>query len=136
MLMVILEVAHVIIESVGFTSRREGRTELQTALSFLLGPTRVESGCLACHLYQDVGNSNRFHFECTWKTEEHLIRHLRSEIFRRILILMELSAEPPSVQFHTVLETRGMEVIHAARREERVQLSDDPIFGVLGEGPP
>jgi quinol monooxygenase YgiN len=106
-----------IIESLGLVSRRETRRELQVALSFLLGPTRVESGCVSCHLYQDVVNPNGFRFECFWKTDLDFRRHLRSEIYRQLLILMELSAEPPIVQFHTVSDTQGMELVHATRQE-------------------
>ena len=117
-----------IIESLCLVARRQNRRELHAALSFLLGPTRVEPGCVACHIYQDVTNLSRFHFECVWETEADLIRHLRSEIYKQVLILMELGAEPPSLQFHTVLKTRGMEVVGAARLQEREPLSDDSVF--------
>jgi len=106
-----------IIESLGLVSRGENRRELQVALSFLLGPIRVESGCISCHLYQDVVNPNGFRFECLWKTELDFRRHLRSEIYKQLLILMELSAEPPTVQFHTISDTQGMELVHATRQE-------------------
>ncbi len=113
-----------IIESLGLIARRENRRELQGALSFLLGPTRVESGCVSCHLYQDVSNPNGFRFECLWKTEADFVRHLRSEIYKQLLILMELSAEPPNVQFHVVSETQGLEFVHATRKLEPRQASD------------
>jgi quinol monooxygenase YgiN len=107
-----------IIESLGLVARRETRKELHAALSFLLGPTRVESGCLSCHLLQDLTNPNGLRFECLWTSEDDLIRHLRSEVYRQLLILMELSAETPSVKFHKVSETQGLEYVHAARQQE------------------
>lgn len=108
-----------IIESLGLVAPRDKSKELQTALSYLLGPTRMESGCLACHLYQDVSNPNCYRFECLWETEADFIRHLRSNIYRQVLILMELSAEPPSVQFHTISGTHGLELVHATRQNTR-----------------
>lgn len=117
-----------IIESLGLMARRDNRKELQAALSFLIGPTRVESGCVSCHLYQDVVNPNGFRFECSWRSETDFVCHLRSEIYKQLLILMELSAEPPSVQFRTVSETRGLEFVHATRKQEPGPVSDDPTI--------
>jgi quinol monooxygenase YgiN len=109
--------AAMIIESLQLVARRENRRELQAALSFLIGPTRVESGCLSCNLYSDASDPNRFQFECLWQTEAEFIRHLRSEIYKQLLILMELSAEQPTVRFHTIAQTRGMELVHATRHQ-------------------
>jgi quinol monooxygenase YgiN len=107
-----------IIESIGIVAHRENRKELQAALSYLLGPTRVEAGCVHCRLYQDVNDLNTLYFESVWKTEADLLRHLRSEIYKQLLVLLELGAEPPSVQFHTVSETHGLEFVHATRQQE------------------
>jgi quinol monooxygenase YgiN len=109
--------AEMIIESLGLVARRENRRELQTALSYLLGPTRVEAGCISCQLYQDVLDPNILHFQCVWSTEDDLLRHLRSEIYKQLLILLELSAKPPLVQFHTVSQTHGMEFVHTTRQQ-------------------
>jgi quinol monooxygenase YgiN len=114
-----------IIESLDLVARREHRRELQAALCFLVGPSRVESGCVSCQVYQDVANPDGFRFECVWKTKADFIRHLRSEIYKQLLVLMESSAEQPSVQFHTVSETQGLEFVHATRQQEpRAELDD------------
>ena len=118
-----------IIESLGLVARGENRKELQAALSFLLGPTRVESGCVSCHLYQDVLDPNGLHFECIWKTEADFVRHLRSDIYKQLLILMELSAEKPAVQFHRISGTHGLEFVHTSREQQLGQASDDKPFG-------
>lgn len=115
-----------IIESLGLVACRENRRELQVALSYLVGPTRVEAGCLRCQLCQDVSDPNILHFESVWKTKDDLLRHLRSEIYKQLLILLELSVEPPSVQFHTVSVTYGLEFVHANRQQEPGQTSEDP----------
>ena len=107
-----------ILESVGFIARRDKTKELQAGLSFLLGPTRVESGCVGCHLYQEVANPNCFRFESVWTTQADFIRHLRSDNYRQVLILMELSSEPPDVQFHTISDTHGLELVHATRQQQ------------------
>jgi len=117
-----------IIESLSLVARRENRRELQAALSYLLGPTRVEAGCVRCQLYQDVSNPNILQFECAWRTEADLLHHLRSEIYKQLLILLELSAEPPNVEFHTVSETHGLEFVHATRQKSPGLAADDPAI--------
>jgi len=44
-----------------------------------------------------------------------LLRHLRSEHYKRLLILMDLGSDPPLVQFHIVAETKGLDLIEYAR---------------------
>jgi quinol monooxygenase YgiN len=117
-----------IIESLSLIARRENRRELLGALSYLLGPTRVEAGCLSCKFHQDVNNPNVLQFEIAWKTEADLLRHLRSDICKQLLVLSELSIEPPRVQFHIVSETHGLEFVHAAR-QKLPEHGGDPIGG-------
>lgn len=112
-----------IIESLCLVARPDDRRELQAALSFLLGPVRVEAGCLSCQLYQNATNPDVFYLECAWKSKEHLIAHLRSDNYRQLLILMESGAEPPWVQFHTVSATHGLELVHSSRQHETGQSS-------------
>jgi quinol monooxygenase YgiN len=114
-----------IIESVDLLASPENHKELQTALSFPVGPTRVEFGCVSCHLYQNVCDPNGFRFECLWNTEADFVRHLRSDIYKQFLILMELSVEPPCVLFHTIFDTKGLELVHAARQQQTEQVSDN-----------
>ena len=45
---------------------------------------------------------------------------LRSERFTRLMELMEMSAEPPTLDFRTITETRGLEFAWQARRGQDV----------------
>ncbi|MGC1297852.1 MAG: antibiotic biosynthesis monooxygenase family protein [Alloacidobacterium sp.] len=106
-----------IIEKIGMLAPPERREDLRRAFSSILGPTCVEPGCISCALYQEAGNPNRFCLETRWKTDQELIRHLRSEQYRSLLILLELGSEPPQIEFHEVVETKGLELIHEVRQE-------------------
>ena len=106
-----------IIEKIAVVVDPQRREDLRRAFSSLLGPTCVEPGCISCDLYQEVGNPNRFCLETRWKSDQELIRHLRSEQYRSLLILLELGSEPPQIEFHNVVETKGLEWIHAVRQE-------------------
>jgi quinol monooxygenase YgiN len=85
----------------------------------VLGPiaerTRTERGCLGCHLHQDVLEDNVLIFEESWASEADLERHLCSQDYRQLLLIMELAKVPPEVRFDTVSNSTGFETIQKAR---------------------
>ncbi len=91
------------------------REELIKALRPLLGPTRVESGCLSCQLYSETEHPNTLMLMEVWKSKEQLARHICSEDYIKVLSWLELSATPPVVRLHTVAQTQGLEVIESLR---------------------
>lgn len=95
----------------------ELREDLRRAFSARLGPISVEPGCISCKLYLDAGDLNQFCLETRWRTEEELVRHLRSEEYRNLLILLESSKERPVIEFHDVVETRGLEFVEIVRQD-------------------
>ena len=107
-----------IIEQVGIVSSPVGSEELRRALAALVGPTKVEPGCICCSLYTVAGRPNKFFFETRWRSEAELVKHLRSEQYRKLLILIELSNQPPVVEFHEVSKTQGLELVAAVRQEQ------------------
>jgi quinol monooxygenase YgiN len=106
-----------IIELVGIVAPPEKCEELGKALSYLSGPTRVEPGCLSCLLYRDCSDANVIYIESRWETLNDLIHHISSDAYKKLLLLMELGAEPPAIEFLTVTEVRGLDFIDAARRK-------------------
>ena len=105
-----------IIESVGVTTSPARREELGRGLLSLLGPMRVEAGCIDCRLFRDLTNPNTFQLETYWNTEDDLTRHVRSPVYKKLLFLMEMGAEPPTIEFHEVYQTRGLEFIQTVRQ--------------------
>jgi len=105
-----------IIETVGVTGSSAKNEELARGLRSLLGPMRVEEGCVGCRLFQDSTNANSFRLEACWRTEDDLRRHVRSDVYKKLLVLIEMGAEPPTIEFHNVSDTRGMEFIQAVRQ--------------------
>lgn len=104
-----------IIESVRIVVTPAKREQLRRALAGWAGPTAVESGCISCRILQDRSDLDTFCYEAQWQSRDDLLRHLRSEHYRRLLILMDTGSEPPLVEFHTVAETRGLDFIEFAR---------------------
>jgi quinol monooxygenase YgiN len=81
----------------------------------LLGPVRVEAGCLECGLYHEVGNENVLVYVERWETPEQLERHMRSARYERLLAVMEASAQPPQLRYHVVSDVKGLEYLEAVR---------------------
>jgi quinol monooxygenase YgiN len=104
-----------IIESLRIVVRSGKREELRRALAAWIGPTQVQSGCMNCRILQEDNPPHSFYYEAQWKSPDDLMRHLRSEHYKRLLVLMDLGEEPPVVEFHTVTETRGLDLIQHAR---------------------
>jgi quinol monooxygenase YgiN len=53
--------------------------------------------------------------EESWGDEEALHRHLRSESFRHILLVVEMAAETPEIRFDWVDRSAGIEFVETAR---------------------
>jgi quinol monooxygenase YgiN len=93
----------------------EKRLEAVRILTLTAERTRVEPGCIACHVYQDAKEPREILFEEEWRSEEELTRHLGSDHFRNVLLVMEMATEPPEIGFHTVEHSAGVEVVERAR---------------------
>lgn len=104
-----------IIEQLSIEMHHRRRQELGTALSSLVGPIQVQPGCLSCRLFQCWPNQDGLRMETRWASEDDFVRYLRSGIYKRLLLLMELSPSPPVLEFYTVLEIRGLDLVEHAR---------------------
>jgi quinol monooxygenase YgiN len=76
---------------------------------------RILPGCLSCRIYEDLQEVNVIMFEELWRSKEELEQHLRSDDYRKILLLMEMALQHPEVRFNNVSSSSGMETIEKAR---------------------
>jgi quinol monooxygenase YgiN len=93
------------------TAPPEKRQDMLQALRSLLGPMGVQPGCLRCRLYQDADDEDVLTWIEEWESREQLDRHVRSNEYRTLLSVMDLSVVQPEVRFDTVVKTAGMELI-------------------------
>src|ERR1700722_19478042 len=105
------KVLNLIIESLRIVVRGGKREEMRRALAAWIGPTQVESGGINCRILHEEHEPHSFYYEARWKTPDDLMRHLRSEHYKRLLVLMDLGEDPPVVEFHTVVETKGFDLL-------------------------
>ena len=74
----------------------------------MLGPIRVEPGCLDCRLCEDVEDDCGLLLLQEWRDEPALSRHIRGNTFRSLLMALDLLSMPPLIsvtraQHHPVL---------------------------------
>jgi quinol monooxygenase YgiN len=104
-----------ILAQLGIVAPRGQRQQFGRELVSLVAPTQVQRGCLSCNLLQNWQSPDEFLIEANWLTEEDLIHHLQSDLYRRLLLLMDLSRTPPFVRFCTVGQVSGLELVERAR---------------------
>jgi quinol monooxygenase YgiN len=76
---------------------------------------RREKGCMSCYFYQDVENENIFSLIETWKTQEELDIHLKSDMFSALIGTESLLMEPPEINIKAISYKAGMEAVQKAR---------------------
>ncbi len=89
--------------------------EVREILSAMVERTRVKPGCVGCDLYQDLLDPDVLLFEEWWEDEDKLHRHLRSEPYRYIILVMEMATEFPVVRFSEIKNTSGIETVKNSR---------------------
>jgi quinol monooxygenase YgiN len=75
----------------------------------LLEQARVRGGCLACGVYQDLEDPAVLALVQEWASWDDLERYLRSEDYRKLLVVMEVSTHRPEVWFDTIATREGLE---------------------------
>jgi quinol monooxygenase YgiN len=95
------------------------RSEALNILRSMAKRWKNHSGCLGCHIYEDAQEENTLMFEEIWRSEGDLERHLRSEEYRDLLLVMEMALKHPEVRFNTVSTSTGIETIEKARSSTR-----------------
>ena len=84
------------------------------------GPTSVQPGCISCKFYQDIDDPDSMLFVEEWSSREEYEHHIRSDTFRIILSLIDLSDEAPLFKLDTISKTEGLEAIKAVRIGQRI----------------
>ena len=95
------------------------RGEVLDILSSVSERCRFEEGCRYSRVYQDANLEPVVMLDQLWESREDLEHHLRSEEFRKVLLVLEMSLDPPEVRFEEISRTDGVETIEKARNLPR-----------------
>jgi quinol monooxygenase YgiN len=108
-----------ILATIRMTIPPKKRNEALKILRSMAEQFKIHSGCLGWHIYEDIQEDNVLMFEEMWRSEEDLERHLRSEEYHNVLLVMEMALKHPEVRFNTVSTSTGIETIEKARSSPR-----------------
>jgi quinol monooxygenase YgiN len=96
------------------------RAEVIELLRSVQDLARPSVGCVGCWISEEDFLHNHIRYAEQWETEDALHEHIRSDLYRRVLAAMELSKQEPEVRFYYCSQSKGLELIEAARREAKV----------------
>jgi len=78
----------------------------------------AQPGCMDAHLSADLTNPDALHYGEQWASEAHFREQVVSERFRRLIGIIEASAEPPRLEVQLVSRTEGLEYVEDALQGE------------------
>lgn len=76
---------------------------------------QADTRCLSTGIYRCLDDAGTIMLEEFWQCPEGILQHLRSDDYRRILLVLEMAIEPPDIRFDTIAQSSGIEVIKKAR---------------------
>ena len=94
---------------------KDQRRNFLDAARLVVGPTQVQPGCISCRFYQDLDDPDAVFLVEEWKARKDLDQHIRSNRYRIVLSLVDLSEKPPEFKISTISKTEGLEAIEAVR---------------------
>lgn len=97
------------------------RDQVLEILQSVTGPALAEPGCVGCEIAAGIGDGSLLFVE-EWKSEADLARHLRSDLYDRVLAAVEEAALPPRLLFVDLRNARGLDLVREARAGDAVHL--------------
>lgn len=79
--------------------------------------TKVQPGCISSQIYRDFKDTRMIMIEELWMTQEDMERHLCSDEYRKLLLVIEMSHERPEIRFSAFQHSTGVETIEKARNQ-------------------
>ncbi len=92
-----------------------GDEDTRRQLAALVGPTGAQPGCRRCLVLCEAAREEAVTLLQEWATRDDLDRHLRSAEFWRLLLIAELSDEPPEFTIDTVSCREGLDAVARSR---------------------
>jgi len=95
------------------------RAEAIKILKMTADYCKIRPECLSCHIYEDVQEANILMLNEMWRSKEDQEQYLRSDAYRNVLLVMEMSQKAPEIRFNTISDSSGIETVEKARLYNR-----------------
>jgi quinol monooxygenase YgiN len=102
----------------------EKRDKILEMLVSVARQAKLTYGCTTCTVCEESGNGNAIFYVENWGSREALERHVRSDMYIRVLHAMDLASEPPEISFYEISGEKGMELIRELREQEEETVQD------------
>jgi len=96
---------------------RDKQKEALDILDGVIDQVRFEPRCLSSRIYRGVKEGRAIMLEESWECGRDMLKHLKSDAYRRILFVIEMAEEPPDIRFDFIADSGGVEVIEHARSQ-------------------
>lgn len=95
----------------------EKQSDALEILCSLIEQIQFEPGCISCRLYRSVDDEGVIMIEELWLSNTDMRRHLRSDKYHKILLVVEMAVEPPEIRFDGIAHSSGLETIEKVRND-------------------
>lgn len=93
------------------------QSEALDILGSVKAQIQFEPSCISSRIYRGVDEVRAIMVEELWANDEDILRHLNSDAYRRVLLVIEMAEEPPEIRFDTIAKSSGVETIEKARQQ-------------------
>jgi quinol monooxygenase YgiN len=93
----------------------EKRDKILEMLVSVQRHAKLLHGCTGCTVCEERENGNAILYLENWGSREALQRHVRSDLYIRVLHAMDLAGEPPEISFYEISGEKGMELVREMR---------------------
>lgn len=104
-----------VIASIRLQPEEAHRTETLEILRSIQGPVQACAGCRSCRISAEEGEDEAICFSETWDDEDSLHRHVKSDLYSRVLSALDLSRAAPEISFYQVSYAEGIDLIKRLR---------------------
>lgn len=92
--------------------RKSDVLEILESLQLELG---LEPDCISSEIYEPHADDGEIFYMELWRTREALHHYIESDLYRRILMVMELGTHSPLIWFPEFTDVNGMDLIMSLR---------------------
>ena len=91
------------------------RGEALKILKSMVAGNKAQPDCVFSRICEDALEDNVLHISSNWRSEEELERHLRSDRYHKVLLVLEMALKQPEIRFDIISSSTGIETIEKAR---------------------
>ena len=92
------------------------QSEALDILDSVSAQVQFEPSCISSRIYRGADEVRAIMVEELWANEADILRHLNSDVYHRVLLVIEMAEEPPEIRFDTIAHSSGVETIEKARK--------------------